>query len=195
MSAEAKLPELAKTKEVHGVIVPTDIVDNLRERESQLLAAIEAKENAEKRVKELIEFPLKRLLSHVEKTETCWIWKGNVGTQGYGQHFVNGKLRPASRAIWILLHGDPGKGIQICHKCDNRLCVNPDHLFAGTASENMLDCARKGRNSKKLNKDQVASMKNLFRSGFTAIEIADLHSVSAPLVRKILQGKAWAHVQ
>lgn len=58
---------------------------------------------------------------------------------------LNGKSMGAHRAAWIRAHGPIPKGLVVCHKCDNGLCVNIDHLFLGTMKDNMQDCSRKGR--------------------------------------------------
>ena len=79
----------------------------------------------------------------------CWIWKRPPNKDGYGQigTKVNGQLKnfTAHRFSWLAFRGEISQGMYICHKCDVRLCVNPDHLFMATHRENMNDMADKGR--------------------------------------------------
>jgi hypothetical protein len=75
----------------------------------------------------------------------CWMWEGSVSPQGYGQINVNGRTWGAHRMSYIAFHEDDPGDLLICHSCDVPLCVNPDHLWAGTATANMQDCISKGR--------------------------------------------------
>lgn len=81
----------------------------------------------------------------VEKQESCWIWHGCKDGAGYG--YVSAMSRPVSahRIAYVIAHGSIPKGLEICHRCDTPLCVNPDHLFAATHEENMRDMHAKGR--------------------------------------------------
>ena len=81
--------------------------------------------------------------------ESCWEWTGSkTGTMGYGSFALNGKATNAHRAYWIMTHGPLDRKMFVCHKCDNPPCVNPSHLFTGTALDNIRDCKAKGRLNK-----------------------------------------------
>jgi hypothetical protein len=138
-----------------------------------------------------------------EPNSGCWIWLGATNN-GYGVARYRSKSKNAHRLSYELLNGvSVIDGIDVCHKCDNRACVNPDHLFLGTRKENMQDCARKGRikpplplmgdesPNSKLNASQVISIRSDKRS---QRQIAKAYGVNRGTIAAILHRKTWRHI-
>lgn len=89
------------------------------------------------------------LLSRTTKTETgCMEFNGCVQSNGYARATVRRKTDYAHRHIYRLVKGEIPDGLDVCHSCDNRRCINPEHLFLGTRLDNMQDAVRKGRQAK-----------------------------------------------
>lgn len=154
-----------------------------------------------------------RFLSKVNKHESgCWLWTGAVGSAGYGHFAINSRPVKAHRLAYELfvgkieqLNGSDSRGTCVMHKCDNPLCVNPDHLLLGTHQDNMNDKMNKGRfvarpllgekhQNSKLKADDVYLIRSLNAVGARLQQIAEVFGVSRGTVHKVLTGNTWAHV-
>ena len=133
----------------------------------------------------------------------CLEWPKTHDTRGYGQLAYHGKLWRAHRLAWFLTNGPIPKGIYVCHKCDNRLCCRPSHLFLGTQLDNMQDCARKGRTLKgsqkptsKLTESDVAEIKAALenRTSQTLTLLVERYGVRRQTIDAIIDGRTWRHV-
>jgi predicted XRE-type DNA-binding protein len=132
-----------------------------------------------------------RFLEKISKTESgCWNWMSTIKRDGYGQFWLNGKSTKAHRAAWIIFQSEIPAGKMVLHKCDNRRCVNIDHLYIGNASQNTLDkIARfKGKwGFMKLDETQHQEIKRLYAEGnLTQQEIAERFGVVQTTVSRSL---------
>lgn len=131
----------------------------------------------------------------------CWPWRGAL-SRGYGQFSVSGKNKRASRIVFFLTHGFFPE--MVCHTCDNPICCNPRHLFAGTSKTNVDDKMKKGRHRSlrgdkqpmsKLNEASVVKIKKmLIDPGHTLKGIGEHFGVAASTISDIKRGKTWSHV-
>lgn len=134
----------------------------------------------------------------------CWEWTSTMLSNGYGRFRIGRKNQLAHRVAWALVHGDYPED-QVCHHCDNRKCVNPAHLFSGTARDNSHDMYLKGRNIVILGEDNPQSkvteggVKNIRRrasiGGFGIIKkLAREYGVSHSAISLIVSRKTWKHM-
>jgi len=116
-----------------------------------------------------------RFWDKVNKSAGCWEWTGGTNGYGYGVLAIaHGRPRLAHRLSWELAHGPVPDGLCVLHRCDNRLCIRPDHLFIGTRSENTKDRHDKGR---------TARGESFTPSKLTAAQAADIRARYAAIPR------------
>lgn len=100
-----------------------------------------------RQIRELVD---RFLAKTVQAENGCIEWTGCIMTNGYGAIQANGEKRGAHRVAYELFVGEIPCGMFVCHKCDNKRCVNPEHLFVGSAKDNAQDRAKKGRGANQL---------------------------------------------
>ncbi len=140
-----------------------------------------------------------RFWEHVIKSDAgCWNWSGII-IDGYGYLSVGSQARRANRLSWKLHFGSIPDHLCVLHRCDNRRCVNPEHLFLGTPADNAADMVRKGRSltgaknhKAKLNPKQVALIRMLYGTGkHLQRELATNFGVSQRSISCIVRGETW----
>jgi len=136
-----------------------------------------------------LEDPIPRFWKYVNKTEGCWLWTADT-RKGYGRFWFDGHSVPAQRFIFEQLHGKQPSHIHICHKCDVPLCVRPDHLFAGTVTDNVQDAIRKGRwNYSKRESEKYVRGENNHKAKMTEETVRELRSLEGQLSHQALARK------
>ena len=148
-----------------------------------------------------------RFCERIETDERtgCHNWTGSCSTPGYGQFHWKGKQHSTHRVAWEMSRGAIPENVCVLHKCDNRRCVNPDHLFLGSHADNMHDKIAKGRSNcvrgerhsnAKLTENMVREIKWLlnFPRSISQIEIGKRYGVSYGPISQIKMGKTWRHV-
>jgi hypothetical protein len=137
--------------------------------------------------------------------EECWEWQKTLAWRNYGIFYYHGKYHLAHRFSYELHFGPIKEGMFVCHKCDNRRCVNPSHLFLGTQSDNMRDTVAKdrlkgyftsertsGENSPtaKFTDKQIGNVRNMRDRGFTYEEIKQEHGISISHIARIVRNQS-----
>jgi hypothetical protein len=144
---------------------------------------------------------------NIQGPDDCWNWKVYINAYGYGQFHLNGTPYLAHRLSWELTYGPIPKGLCCCHRCDNRKCVNPSHLFLGTHKDNTQDMISKNRSSHGINnginngratltEEQVIEIRRLYalENHLSQVKLGILFGVSDSQIDNIVQRKSWKHI-
>lgn len=138
--------------------------------------------------------------------DSCWEWAAALHRLGYGQFGIrlgekSYRMKQAHRVAWELTNGPIPAGQKVLHRCDNRRCCRPDHLFLGTQLDNIADMVAKGRQrgapgdshpGRKLNSIQAEEVRSLLRDKtLRQIDIAKRYGVYPTVISKIAIGKLW----
>lgn len=135
-------------------------------------------------------------IKNINKTDTCWLWTGNLATTGYGRI----KKLYAHRISYEMFNGKIPDGMFVCHKCDNPPCVNPDHLFLGTQLDNIRDMHKKGRNNNlsgentHFSKITGSEAIEIFISDRKYKDIGDEYGITRGCVSAIKSKRTWKKV-
>jgi len=144
-----------------------------------------------------------RFWDKVCKTETCWVWMGSLSINGYGRFNIDGRNTLAHRAIYFHTNPSADQSLLVCHKCDNKRCVNVAHMFLGTVSDNAKDMVSKGRNFVPGLKGEESPVSKLTESqAYSILEdtdtsntvLAEQFGVGQNQIGRIRARKAWKHL-
>ena len=129
---------------------------------------------------------------HVKLPEDCWEWQANLG-KGYGMFWFGKDSIVAHRVSWMMLRGPIPEGMNVLHRCDNRKCVNPNHLFIGTQSDNVCDMLSKGRggdyrngNTKSFSSEESLDISNLMSNGRSLRGIAIKYNTTHTTIKRAI---------
>lgn len=165
-----------------------------------------------------------KLLKNINIKNDCWEWNKSLTNTGYGKLIHEGKSLISHRVSFEVFKGEIPEGLFVCHTCDNKKCINPDHLWAGTQKDNILDAKSKGRlpiqfgrkhtqetkekfkkrlhsdrrgekhHLRKLKNEDVFKIRNMLENGLTQTEIANQFGVHSSAISNIKNRKSWSHI-
>lgn len=155
--------------------------------------------------------PKDRFLKFIRKTKTCWIYTGSGGNSGYGNFWDGSKITMAHRFSYRAYKGEIPNKMCVCHSCDNKSCVNPEHLWLGTQKQNLDDMYRKGRNRKrsggtypigimshnaKLTKNEVLKIRNMYKTNnYSHRTLAKMFGVSHFCIEQVVKLVSYKNVK
>jgi len=140
-----------------------------------------------------------------EPNTGCHLWTGNYKHTGYGGFtYYNNKSMTSSRASYLIFKGEIPNGMQVCHSCDVKECVNPDHLFVGTHKDNVQDMIQKGRKMSsfgvlngmsKITDEIVRTIRQNYTGAWGEQKrLCEQYGISAPQMSGLLNNKFWRHI-
>lgn len=146
-----------------------------------------------------------RFLSKISKTDSCWNWTAGLAHHGYGQFRFGQRPWKSHRMSWTIHNGPIPDGLLVLHRCDNRICVNPDHLYLGTTADNTADMMAKNRCARfpmrkgelvptaKLTKENVAYIRSVYvkRKQPTLATLAKQFGVDPTTIHSVVIGESW----
>lgn len=141
-----------------------------------------------------------RFISRLHINNTCWEWYGSLN-KGYGDIHIDSKRIKSHRLAYELYIGDILDNKLILHHCDNPICCNPDHLYAGTPLDNMTDAMKRNRLKHKKGEDMYCSkLKDqdiifIRQSNLSINEMAEKFNVCRATIQSILNYKTWKHIK
>lgn len=146
--------------------------------------------------------PISEVLSNYTVSKSgCWNWNGVINTDGYGMACYQGEQVRAHRLSLLNHLGLEGSELLALHHCDNRRCINPDHLYLGTNQDNSNDMVNRDRANPLRGEDSALSKITEEQAASILIDtrphqkIAEDHSVSKSTVSSIKTGRRWKHIQ
>lgn len=172
---------------------------------TEILPSVPKRKHSTKRESEV-----DRFWRYLEKADgdSCWTLVGiEPDDKGYFRFQVSGSRKKIRAHVlsWIIHYGPipaaPGRGLFVCHKCDNRACVRPDHLFLGTNDDNINDMMKKNRQchgaahkDAKLTEDSVRAICQMLSDGMRQNHVAHRFGVSYQTIQAIRKGRKWRYV-
>ena len=152
-----------------------------------------------------IKIPLQaRFWSKSKKKNSCLEWTATLFPNGYPQFWLNGTFVYGHRLAYKLAYGSIPKGMCVCHKCDNKKCIYPNHLFLGSISDNTKDAFKKGRMAKgetigssRLKEWQVIEIRKNYIKGKWGggyDKIAEKYNVTFGTIASLIKRRTWKHI-